>query len=100
MPAGLPGDEMFDAIAQAFLIEAPPDQDLQDEMEALRGCMRKLPERGRLLLRLRFVKDQAYDQIAQTLGGHEDAARRSVARARLALLDCVERALRRQAVGA
>jgi RNA polymerase sigma factor (sigma-70 family) len=48
-----------------------PDQELWDRV-------RDLPERQRTAVVLRFVGDLAYAQVAEVMGGTEEAARRNV----------------------
>ena len=47
-----------------------PDEDLW-------GAVRELPDKQRAAVLLRFVGDLAYGQIADALGGSEDAARKA-----------------------
>jgi RNA polymerase sigma-70 factor, ECF subfamily len=91
----LPTDEMVALVTDVHMADSAAELDFATEYEALRTCMGKLPERTRTLLRRRFVQGRPYEEIAQTAGGSVGAVRRAVARARLALLACVERHLRR-----
>lgn len=93
----LPAEEMVEVAGRAFMDHSPSPDGLANETEALRNCMRRLPGPARELLRLRFVSDRSYVDIAERLRRTEAAVRRASARARTMLLDCVRNRLGRAA---
>ena len=95
----LPDEGMLELAGQAFLKHSPPPAELMQETEALRECLRGLTGQGVELLRLRFVSDRSYLDIARHLQRTEAAVRRAAARVRLLLLQCVRGRLHRTVPG-
>ena len=60
-------------------------------MEALQKCMRQASEKTRRLLRLRYIEDLRYEDIAKTLSVSVGSIKVGMHRMRAALRDCVER---------
>jgi RNA polymerase sigma-70 factor (ECF subfamily) len=98
--AGLPVEEMAGLVADVYRSHDPAPFDLAEEYDALRACMQQMPEHVLRLVRLRYLGDQEYGAIARSVQRSEAAIRRMVARARLSLMDCVQRRLKPAAGGA
>lgn len=62
--------------------------------EVLHACLNKLSERGRGVLRARFVDEMSYEQIGQRLGMTLEAVRKSLFRHKRQVRSCVESRLR------
>lgn len=59
--------------------------------EALRECVRRLPEEQRQLVLMRYFEDMEVDQVANKIGSTPGAVYRALSRVRHTLLECVER---------
>jgi RNA polymerase sigma-70 factor, ECF subfamily len=81
-------DECFEKIGEAF---AAAEEDMNPVMEALQKCMRQASEKTRRLLRLRYIEDLRYEEIAKTLSVSVGSIKVGMHRMRAALRDCVER---------
>ncbi len=71
--------------------EERPTQAEDLKREALRRCVRKLPEQKRDVLRLRYEQGYGCDRVAGTLGKKVGAIHMLLRRLREALRDCVQR---------
>jgi len=77
---------------------APPSDEERKELhDLLYSLLDQLPEKQRTAVILRDLEEIPYDQMAETLGWTEQAARLKVFRGRARLKDLMERALRRKA---
>jgi RNA polymerase sigma-70 factor, ECF subfamily len=82
------------AFLEAVAEETTAEADwLEDRSRALAYCIEKLPERHRLLLRLRYNEGRTIDAIGQDLGRSTDAIYRTLSRIRHALYNCVTESL-------
>ena len=91
--ASVPTEEMADLVSAVYMKHSPAPGELTEEVDALRACMGKMPEKNAELMRQRFAMDQGYDAIAQAVRWSEAAIRRMVSRLRILLMDCVRRRL-------
>jgi RNA polymerase sigma-70 factor (ECF subfamily) len=71
-------------------------QRVERELEALRRCLRKMPEQGRKLIDAFYYQDESADSLARRLGRTSGAIRMMLLRVRRALGDCVQRKLQRE----
>jgi len=62
--------------------------------EALQGCLRRVPKRGRRVLRARFVDELSYQQIGERVGMTIEAVRKTLFRLKKQIRSCVETSLR------
>jgi RNA polymerase sigma-70 factor, ECF subfamily len=69
------------------------DRDGQEYLDALRECFRKLGERSRWALEMRFRSRMTRAKIAENLEITENGAKNLMQRAKTRLKECVERAL-------
>ena len=85
-----------DAIDSAFddFQTARRDAEAESWREALRGCLRRVPERGRGVLKVRFADELSYQQIAERLEMTIEAVRKSLFRHKKQVRMCVETSLR------
>lgn len=67
----------------------------KSQIEALRGCIEKLDERGKRAITLFYRDDSSRVAIGELLGMSEDGVKSLLRRARVALRACVERSLGR-----
>ncbi len=58
--------------------------------EALEDCVKRVPERSRRLLELRYVNDLRYEQMADTLGASVTSIKVAMHRLRANLRTCIE----------
>jgi RNA polymerase sigma-70 factor (ECF subfamily) len=62
-------------------------------MDALRSCFRKLGERSRWALEMRFRERRTRAEIATELGITENGAKNLMQRAKIRLRECIQRTL-------
>ncbi len=91
--ASVPTEEMADLVSAVYMKHSPAAPDLAEEIDALRECMGKMPERNLEIIRARYALDQGYGAIARAVRGSEVAVRRMVSRLRILLMDCVRKRL-------
>jgi RNA polymerase sigma-70 factor (ECF subfamily) len=65
--------------------------------EALRDCIKELPERSREFLRIRYAQEQSVKQISEKTGRSIDAVKSLYHRIRLRLGQCIDRKLAAEA---
>jgi RNA polymerase sigma-70 factor, ECF subfamily len=88
--------EFSPAFLEAVASETAAEADrLEERSRALAGCIEKLPERHRALLRSRYGERRAVDVIGREFGRSVDAVYRSLSRIRHTLHDCVTQSLSR-----
>lgn len=59
--------------------------------DALRQCIKELPERSREFLRIRYAQEQSVNQISEKTGRSIDAVKSLYHRIRIALARCIDR---------
>ena len=69
------------------------DDDLVEEKAAMQGCIRRLTQKVRILLRLRYHERMSMKEIGGQVGWTPGAVAVALTRARHALKGCVKRAL-------
>jgi len=80
--------EILDLLEQEWLCETVHNG--QVRMEALRACLKKLPEKSSLLLRLRYFDGNSCGDVAKTLGTGLDAVYKHLSRLHRGLKECIE----------
>jgi RNA polymerase sigma-70 factor (ECF subfamily) len=84
-----------DALLEQLADRATATAEQSDaRQEALEGCLRKLPQGDRELLRLRYEAGESTQSIAQSVGRSLQAVYRALNRIHLSLLDCVRQSIR------
>jgi RNA polymerase sigma-70 factor (ECF subfamily) len=86
------GQALLDRLAETAIEQSAALQ-LDERREALAKCIEKLGERDRKLLGWRFAEGGSTRSAAAHAGKRLDAVYKSLARIRLALFECVTRAL-------
>ena len=66
---------------------------LDDRVEALRGCLRKLSDKDRELIRRRYESGASLDGISEAVGRTRGAIKQALYRIRGALMQCIEQTL-------
>jgi len=66
---------------------------------ALSACLEKLAGQAREMIKLRYVQDLGYDQIAERVGRSRAGVANNLLRSRKALADCIELETRRMEGG-
>jgi RNA polymerase sigma-70 factor, ECF subfamily len=85
-------------LVQQLAENAAATADLTDRrQEALEQCLKKLADDDQALLRRRYESGAAVRAVAADLGRSVQAVYRALNRIHLALLDCIQRALRAEA---
>ena len=85
--ASVPLDDPIEDDARTRPLRRLEDGEMQ---RRLSDCLQRLPEPWRAILALRHTEDSSYEQIAAALEVAIGTVRSRLARARLALRDCVE----------
>ncbi|HEX4149769.1 MAG TPA: sigma-70 family RNA polymerase sigma factor, partial [Pirellulales bacterium] len=70
---------------------------LEQRGRLLDGCIRKLPDGQRELLRLRYIENRSIDEVAQQVDRTATAVYRALSRIRQVLHECVTRSLAQEA---
>ncbi len=94
---------IFGADLRGFLMEelaGRPEAAVADEVTALSGCMEKLAENDRQILKLCYVEGVPIRQIADVLTRSPNSVQNSLHRIRSWLLGCIQRELNRARVPA
>lgn len=65
--------------------------ELSVRSDALRRCIKELPERSREFLRIRYAQEQSVKQISEKSGRSIDAVKSLYHRIRIALARCIDR---------
>jgi RNA polymerase sigma-70 factor (ECF subfamily) len=80
--------EILELLEQEWLCEPVHRGELR--MEALRTCLKKLPEKSNCLLRLRYFEGNSCRDIAEQLGAELNAVYKRLSRLHKGLKECVE----------
>ncbi len=83
-------DELFDAVADRLMVEPPAPS---RRLDALEGCLGKLPQPSRELVEARYARGESVQAIANRLGRTVNVVSVSLFRVRQALLDCIRATL-------
>ena len=83
-----------DAIDAAFDESQNRHDDSESWRLALEGCLDRVPERGRSVLKSRFVDELSYQQIGERVGMTLEAVRKALFRFKKQVRGCVETKLR------
>lgn len=86
-------DELVDSVADTA---ETLDDTYAGRVEALRECIRKLPERQREIVRLRYLEEWSVADLAEKTGDKANAVSQLLFRARQNLLRCVEKTMQRE----
>jgi RNA polymerase sigma-70 factor (ECF subfamily) len=89
--------EAIEAVEAAFVAR---DRLPSGREDALRHCVDRLPDKSRLLVRLRYRESLKVAEIAERIGSSTDAVQKALTRLRDALQKCVQRRMRAQWEGA
>ena len=82
-------DDAIDAAYDEFQTAQRRD-DAESWQQALEGCLERVPERGRSVLRARFVDELSYQQIGERVGMTLEAVRKALFRLKKQVRSCVE----------
>lgn len=85
---------LLDGISQAFEEDETSVEAAKSELDALRNCLGKMPEKSRAMISLRYEQRASFDEIGKSIASSEIAVQRALSRLRKTLRDCVELALR------
>ncbi|MBL8798483.1 MAG: sigma-70 family RNA polymerase sigma factor [Planctomycetia bacterium] len=83
-------DDFLELVAEVIVERADL---LEDRREALTGCLDRLAERDRDLVRRRYHEAKDTQTVADEVGRSRDAVYKALARIRQTLFECVERRL-------
>ncbi len=82
-------DDAVDAAFDEFQTARRRD-DAESWQEALERCLQRVPERGRRVLKARFVDELSYSQIGERVGMTLEAVRKALFRLKKQVRSCVE----------
>ena len=80
--------EILDILEQEWLCETARRSEVR--MEALRACLKTLPEKSSLLLRLRYFEGNSCGEVATKLGTGLNAVYKRLSRLHQGLKECIE----------
>jgi len=86
-------DDAIDAAFDEFQTAERRD-DAESWRQALERCLERVPERGRSVLKARFVDELSYQQIGERVGMTLEAVRKALFRLKKQVRSCVETSLR------
>ena len=86
-------DDAIDAAFDEYQTAQRRD-DAESWRQALARCLQRVPERGRRVLKARFVEELSYQQIGQRVGMTLEAVRKALFRVKKQVRSCVETSLR------
>jgi len=87
-----------DATLELLAVEDPREEDaLEEQRDALAECLKKLKPEQRRLLRDCYESGKTMKEVAEFQNRSLEALYKVVQRLRAALLDCVERVIRKEA---
>jgi RNA polymerase sigma-70 factor (ECF subfamily) len=78
-------------------VASEPTQDTTTRSNALRDCVKELPERSREFLQIRYAQQQSIRDVAEKTGRSEGAVKGIYLRIRRALEHCIDRKLAAEA---
>lgn len=84
--------EALQAVATAYDSQ---ENEISLEQDALRDCLKTLPEKSRSLLVLRYEHSLKLEQIAARIGASFETASKTLSRIRIGLQRCIEQRLSR-----
>lgn len=87
--------EVIEAVAKGFDTDEPNGSWLERE-NALRDCLRQLPENSSRLITGRYGDEQSIESISGQFGLSVDAIYQALSRVRRQLRDCIHKRLRHQ----
>ena len=82
--------DILESITDAYVGLQP---EVDDRLDALRGCMEKLSDRHRRVIELRYARQLSQDKIAAQVGSNGRAINAMLFRIRTALRECVSKAM-------
>ena len=85
-------DDAIDAAFEQFQTAKRRD-DVESWRQALERCVEQVPERGRRVLKSRFVDELSYQQIGERVGMTLEAVRKALFRLKKQVRACVEASL-------
>ncbi|MHC4557066.1 MAG: RNA polymerase sigma factor [Planctomycetota bacterium] len=80
--------EILELLEQEWLSETTRSGEVR--MEALRACLKTLPEKSSLLLRLRYFEGNSCGEVAKKLGTGLNAVYKRLSRLHQGLKECIE----------
>jgi RNA polymerase sigma-70 factor (ECF subfamily) len=89
--------EVVDALSETV---GTLQEELDVRHEALAHCLKRLPDRDREMILLRYEPGASVEEAARRVGRSMDAAYKALARIRKLLMDCVSQRLGGEGVGA
>lgn len=90
---GVPFDEGL--VEELAAIQVEKSSYLEEQRDTLAQCLKKLTDKERHLLFLRYSKDEPISSVALQMNRSVDAAYKAMSKIRLRLLECVKTTLRR-----
>jgi RNA polymerase sigma-70 factor (ECF subfamily) len=85
---------LLEGISQAFEEDETSADAAKTELDALRRCLAKMPEKSRAMISMRYEQQASFEDIGKHVATSDIAAQRAISRLRKALRDCVTLALR------
>ena len=80
-------------LAEAIIGHPEWDEEMPEEKDALRECMKKLTSKVRTILRMKYAENMKLRDIGKKIGWNAKSLSVALARARRALMECIDRRL-------
>lgn len=85
---------LLEGISQAFEEDTTTAETAKSELDALRRCLAKMPEKSRAMISLRYEQRASFEEIGKSVATSDAAVQRALSRLRKSLRDCVTLTLR------
>lgn len=83
--------EVLDALEQRFEeFSSRPGDSFRDRVDRLLECLRKLPEKLRVVIEMTYARDIMLRQVAESINVSEEAVKKRMQRGRQMLADCLQ----------
>lgn len=95
----LPGPALDAETADSLAAACPDDWASDTRLEALARCLNTLAPKAQEIVRLRYEREHSPPEIARLLSRTVNSVSVALAKARVALRECIDRELRQEAAG-
>lgn len=92
----LPGASLDQEVAASLAAACPQDWASDSKLAALAKCLPLLAPKAQEIVRLRYFREHSPPEIAQLLSRTVNSVAVALAKARIALRDCIERQLKQE----
>lgn len=80
--------------ARCESVQSQPGDTWDEKLESLRDCLERLPEKYRVVIQQKYIRDVSVDELAVQLKLSSENLKKRLQRGRAKLLECLQRKLR------